>query len=668
MKKKTISRWLLLALSVLTGTTFVASCSSDDGIDLGDLDKTIGVGGDGFSLPAGSAKDTHLGDVLDIDDSDVIDTLANGDYYFSKADTIDPTKVKVKQVQFNTSSGEQKQDLPVTLFPMMASDGPSTYYYFGDPTGATELDDFKNASKIKPLQVKEIDFSGEGNDNIVQIESAVIDGTITLTLHVEKLKGKVNYIDQIKLLLPKHLKLKPSQDYTYDTTSDADHNILTLSRISSASAKMLSLRLAQLDHILTTEPSSDAEKAKGYIVFNAAGLKMHTTIQMLMVLKRGDIVDSAIPTAAVADYHVDTDIDMGTGFSVTHAEGRFSPDINIDPKETSIGDVPDFLEDENVSILLYNPQIRVNISNNIDVKGLLDATLVGSYFDEKTNKTTYKTLKLTESELIVMNPAPNGTPVKSPVVICRYPGNEAGVKYLTIRDNDPLRSTPISGRTDSVKVYDLAAILERIPQDLKILLDANADQTYLGKIDLYAEGHEAATDRGAGYQIETDYEFSAPLALEAGSSIVYNDSIDGWNEDIKDNKIDFYNDAYLTVEATVENNTLFDQLVIMKPQAIGVGRDAQGNAIEISDAQVDLLDEKGNVVPKATGLTIYKTGGNKTLRLKVSGSLENLDGVKFEVQAKVTSSNSKPLNTKDDISIEKITIKLNGRITIDLDK
>lgn len=656
MKKKTISGWLLLALSVLTGTTFVASCSSDDGIDLGDLDKTIGVGGDGFSLPAGSAKDTHLGDVLDIDDSDVIDTLANGDYYFSKADTIDPTRVKVKEIALGKQTANP-QNLVVPFTPEIISfknidqefkipaDNPGTitsFRFFDDPT--------------KP--------GYQDHHQIISLKEADIEGQVKLTIGVSVLKPYISKIT-LRIFLPSFFgvdesKLSAGANIVDESKSD-DYFILEIKDISTNSDYNLNLLLNRLQGFVTQKPVG----AENYLLVNSEDLEMEGLIKMQMVINTKNLTegaDVAAPTVIV------NNVDLGEEITVTHAEGIFDPDIDIEPKETTIGDVPDFLEDENVSILLYNPQIRVNVNNNIDVKGLLDATLVASYVDDETGSKTYKTLKLTDVQPIVMNPAPNGTEVKSSIIICRVAGNEAGVQYIVKRDPDPLRTAPISGRTDSLEVFDLAAVLERIPKDLKILLDANADQTYVGKFDLYEEGHEAETDHGAGYKIEPDYEFSAPLALEAGSSIVYNDSIDGWNEDIKDNKIDFYNDAYLTVEATVENNTLFDQLVIMKPQAIGVGRDAQGNAIEISDAQVDLLDEKGNVVPKATGLTIYKTGGNKTLRLRVSGSLENLDGVKFEVQAKVTSSNSKPLNTKDDISIEKITIKLNGRITIDLDK
>lgn len=636
MMKKTTSGWMLFAFAVLSGTTFFTSCSSDNDIDLGDLDQTIGIGGEGFEIPAGNAEKTRLGDVLDIKNSDVIDTLANGDYFFSKGDTIDPAKPKVKQVSF----GQQHASGDEITVPIK-------------PTGEEYT-----IPEEGPIKIASFKFIKDPEEDLHQIKSltrAEINGNITLVMHVEKLKNATGQLD-MNIYLPDYFGIDasklPSYCTLFEESSLDGYEELQLKNVTTSRPLELTIALNELKNFDTQMPSPLPDN---YLFVNSEDLEMQGLVKMQMHLKVG--IDKTAGTELVT---ID-DPELDQNITVTHAEGYFDPDIDLDESHVDINDIPDFLNDENVNIKLYNPQIAIEINNNIDIEADVVGTMTATYADGKK-----KMIDVTKggTEMIVMKPA-SVTP-KSKIVICRYaPTNpDPDTQYIE------LRGTGEAPQPDgTVVVEDIANILNKIPDYIDFKFDASANTTKIGKIDLYKEGTENNPNaHGAGYEIEPSYVFTAPLALEAGSSIVYNDSIDGWNKDIKDNKINFYDGASLTVEATVENNTPLDQLVIKNPKAIGIERDAQGNAKEIKDAKVELLDANGNVISGNKGLVIDKNGSNKTLRLKVSGTLENLDGVKFEVQAKTTSTSPETLNTqKHTISINDMKLKLDGKLIIELD-
>ena len=267
-----------------------------------------------------------------------------------------------------------------------------------------------------------------------------------------------------------------------------------------------------------------------------------------------------------------------------------------------------------------------------------------------------------------MKQAPAGSNVKSTIMLCRRKGTDPAVQYIEKRnDSNPLRLDPIAGRTDSLKAYDVAALLSKIPKHIDILLEAHANNTKKGSIDLYKEGTEDNPEaHGCTYAIKPVYEFMAPLTMEKGSTIVYSDTVDDFNKDLVKNQINFYNDGYLQLEASIDNNTPLE-LVISNPKAVGV-KDANGIGHEIGDVKVEITDEQGNRLPN--GLTVYRMGDsrNRKLYLKAQGNMEKLDGIVFEVVANATQATAETLNaSRHTVQLKDIKLKLNGRITINLD-
>ncbi len=673
MNKKTTIGWMLSAGIMLAGTSFVTSCSSDDNIDLGELDKTIGVGSDGFTLPSSSTKKSPLGDLLELKSDGVIDTLKHdsanyktGDYRFMKADSIKTVKPKIKEVKFSHPDSKSvgfdiKIDSKMEATALAAkATGIEKVFYFpfeGDPTKVGQ-----------PKRVLNFSYGGDPNEHVISLTEADIDGTITLNIGLDALKGKVEFA-ALDLYLPEFLNIDESDlninpsEYTIEHNLSAPMNEywkLTLKRVKTDNALNLKLKVKKLTNFKPTIDPTWTEDDP-YLFFGKKTVsgeevtvpELNAVIKLLMTLNSKDF-----QTSCAGDYQVNSSIDLGESIAITHAEGKFDPDINIEETNAQITGVPDFLDDERVSILLSNPSIKLDIESNLDVKGLADAKLVAQYKSKK-GVISYKTLDVTKTQQIILNPATSSS-VKSTIVVCRKKGTDPTIQYIEVsNESNPLEQTPISGRQDSVEVKDLAALLNSIPENIKIILDANADKNYIGKIDFYAEGKEKETDHGCGYKIKPSYNFSSPLELLPGSTIVYNDTIDGWNKDLVDNKIEFYGDnAHIFIEADVTNESPL-LLNIKNPKVIGV-KDKKGVAPEISSAKVVITNAAG---VEQSFITINNSG---KLYLKVSGSLKELDGIIFEVEA--NSAITQALNaSKHTIKIDNLKIHLNGRITIDLE-
>lgn len=56
----------------------------DDGYDFNEVDMTVGIGGDGLSLPVSSTDTIKLEDVLELDGSESVVVKDNGDYVFEQ--------------------------------------------------------------------------------------------------------------------------------------------------------------------------------------------------------------------------------------------------------------------------------------------------------------------------------------------------------------------------------------------------------------------------------------------------------------------------------------------------------------------------------------------------------------------------------------------------------
>ena len=134
--------------------------------------------------------------------------------------------------------------------------------------------------------------------------------------------------------------------------------------------------------------------------------------------------------------------------------------------------------------------------------------------------------------------------------------------------------------------------------------------------------------------VEGRYTFFAPLALEAGSTIVYTDTEDGWSSETLDKMV---------------ISTLSVSLEVTSDLPLGV--ELTGYPIDVEGNQI------GNV--EITGAHIPAGAQNLAVTLKTTGEITRLDGIRFT--AEVKSDNAKDaLAPEMGLVLKNIRAKVSG--------
>jgi hypothetical protein len=303
---------------------------------------------------------------------------------------------------------------------------------------------------------------------------------------------------------------------------------------------------------------------------------------------------------------------------ITSATGKFDPKIDLDDVgdiKIDSKDVPDFMDDLQVNITLTDPQITLNINSDVDLDAVVDGTLTSTFNNGTTSEVKISNIEIPRKK-------------NSKILICRQP-----------------KTLPYQDYTAVYVVNNLSDLMTKIPEKVTFKDNARVDKTKAGTIKL-----------GTPYTISTSYSFKAPLSLEAGSTIVYDDKTDGFYEDIDENDIDLRGEAELVITGKVTNNSPLE--LTLAPTAI----DVNGNALK-GIKLVSANTIKSNLTDKTpSDLKITLTKDANVILKDVK-----FDGIKFKATA--VSKDATTLN-KDNhyININDLKISVNSEISIDADK
>lgn len=597
----------MLSCFLLAGGMMLAGCSTDDSIDVGDVDTTIGVNLNDFTVPLGGSEEITIKDLLKLKDDDCIQfimeddngkyiTIDNkriaitegekGDYiFYKKGDDVDPGKPHVDAISINGSADNN-------INPKI---GPNQ-----KPAGLDYLnvgDEISNSAGTMKVRLNAFDYSTDKPEDVVSLESAGVDGQMTLNLEFNSnLQGFLKKFNQFDIEFPKYME---PESATFGTLVG---NVLKLGQLNTSQKYTTTVKIKQLKFMnvdATNKLAIEGDK------INMLGDVNVTVSYDNLVKGSGDITDMRIMSK----------VNIGT-VKLTSATGKFNPNIDIKDSEFKIDDVPDFLDDPQVSISLNDPQLTLNINSNVDLDAAIDGTLT-SYFSDGTQKTV---------EVKNINVPRNKN---SKILICRQP-----------------KAEPYEDYTQVVVVSNLSDLIERIPDKIKFHADVCVDKEKTGTILL-----------GHNYQISTAYDFKAPLSMQENSVIVYDDKVDGFHEDIVDNDIDFIGEANLVITGKVTNKTPLKLKI--EPVAIDNSKEPKElPSIKLESDQVIASNLSGKE-PTELKITLTKPAD---VNLKDI----NFDGIKFKVIA--TSVDVTTLNKdKHSIKIEDLKVSINSKISIDTD-
>ena len=399
----------------------------------------------------------------------------------------------------------------------------------------------------------------------------------------------VTRLAKLEITLPQQLVVTNQSGGSFDPST----NKLTLTNYSVSAGK---LTLNFLVTRINTELNTD----------NTFTLKGNVHMYV-------DVAELAVPNPCPSALNFSGAVTTAT-INVSAANGQFKP--TIDAQEvgtTTINSLPAFLTDKRVVADVDNPQIWLTLQSNMPLGGYVEAKL--------SSTTSTEDVILSKAKGNQLPIAANGT---TRLVICRK------------------APSGLSGYTPVI-APDLSKLIMKLEEGMKIDIDVTkfeAEQT-----------SDVTVKLGYDYTFTPSYRFKAPLALGDQAEVVYKETEDDWNKDLKDFQLTSASKVFLT--ASVNNGVPADLEVNIKP-----------------------LDVKGAGL---AGL-IVKPIKNKVLAGETAGviqyeitdphgaGLKDLNGVEYELLVVAPSSatdKGKALNKNQKITIKTTDLQLNGKVIID---
>lgn len=461
-------------------------------------------------------------------------------------------------------------------------------------------------------KVHVFDYSDDNApEELVSLKGATVTEDFELRVKFSQdLKKFVPQLTELTVRFPAYMVVTGIQAPAH-TQSGAE---LSFKNVSTAGDLVIKGSVARLDFTVddTSLGKLELKKNNGKTSIDLSGSVMVSAAFREMVLDGSPLGN--------ARFSVSSDVAMSR-FVVTSAEGQFDPTIDLtDLGDADITGVPSFLEEDGVVIDLYNPQILLTLDGDMDVDGKVRGTL-----------TAYKdgaVLKMLNVPEMAIN-----ANSKTRICICRV--SDADVQA--------------GGYDQVVVVPELSDLIKTIPDKVTFSAVAKADKD---KVVEFKLGHD--------YMIKPSYAIEAPLAFADDACIVYTDSIDELSSDLED--IDLGNDARLEITADVENH------VPAYLEVTAVALDVAGRELAPGKVKVDVE----GVIAAYNGNRSVSTPLKITAKQQTKGALKELDKIKFTIKAVAKTAGApavtgQTLNaTKHYIKADNISVKLKGKVTVDL--
>ena len=569
----------------------------DNDYDLDGVDMTIGIGNGEFLLPSCSTDSIRLSEVLELNESETVVEKNNGDYYYLQ-DGNNVSPTHTKVDKITVVKHRgESQDFSFSV--------ANYLHQSGKRTKATNIPVDFNQKQV----VYSFAYKGSIPNEVEDLVVANTDGKITInTSFSPEVQKFVPVIAELSLELPSFLTIE-------NVNSKLDHtqngSKLVFKNVSTASNLKVDFTIGKIDF-------KKKSSTLGSLSTSNRNLSMNADIQMGIKIDNivlGSSIEGADKCKITSDMIINNDL------VIEKVRGKFNPSIDLnDLGSTDVTGIPDFLTNDGVVIDIDNPQIILNLESNLDVPGFIGGTLTSV-------KNGQKTANITIPEVKVLA---NAT---SKICICR---NKSKVNQAAY--------------TDVVEVPNLSTVLNPIPDHINFAGHARADKTV-----------EADFVLGKQYTIKPSYRIEAPLAFGENARIVYTDSFDDFNSDIKD--IEVKDNTYIEFSGDIESK------IPAYLNASAVAIDINGNEMPESEVKVAV---DGEIKASADG----KTPAVSTLKITMKptkSALKKLDGLKFTVSGSAKSEKNtesvvgQTLNAKyHTLIIKNIKIKLVGQVIADL--
>lgn len=552
----------------------------DDTYDLDkDIDMTITVGGD-LTLPGSSTERMLLGDLLELEDDGIIKANeTTGDYALVKDGGSNSTQVKVPGVDITVDENNG-----FTQFNQTFSAGTS---------GSIDEDGLTLGANVISIDITHSNTPEE----LVSLSNAttIMNGTYLELTQNSNATVKLN--DGYKIIFPPYMTVKYTGVDRAWEVNEQNKNVLVLKKTEGFDINSTSKINFEIIEIKFENGESTADKA----TFDKENqeIKLNGKVSFEGTLSaKGTITETGI---TISGNIISQNIVLNT------VTGIVDPKVDINVEPIKLEGMPDFFSDNDVTLDLTDPKIFVNVKNpspvKVEISGSLTSTKTG-----KEDKT------VTIPNFVIPGDTPEG------YVVCLNQiksGTNGGINY--------------------VKVEELSSIIENIPDEIKMDIDAKAVQ------------EDVTVELDKEFTVETQYNIDTPLMFGSKTNIKYVKTIDGWSGDLEDAEFEL-----VEASMTIEN-------------AIPLGLNLVATAIDkdgkpLTNVKVDMnIDVEPGTIENPT---------KKDVTFSISteeGNVKGLDGIEMTVTARAGENTAETaLNENQTLKLDDIKLRLKGGVTMDL--
>lgn len=543
----------------------------DDKYDLSDIDTNVRLEVKDLTLPINLDKIELKSIISDPKEGDILQ-IVDGEYALLRDGDFKSSNLKVD---------------PITIAAPTTT--PSTSVFRPElPSGApakampTQVSFYIHDKESSPI---DYDYSGV-SEEIVSIDGLGATWAINYHVTVQATGNNTStfYLKHFVFQLPSGLEGTPSIG-SYDRTT----GLLTIDDYRITDNK--------LDFIMNV---TGIDASQAHVKFDATShtLKINTATGVVdgeIVLELDDISTTGIPS----ELRVSTDLVLSE-IVINNFSGKIKYDIdafNIAP--VKLNDLPDVLSQAGTDIKLANPQIYIRIENPFTEYGIHATT---AFEIVPTRDGVAQAPLAINDGVFTITSAAESFYCLSPVKPAKYYEGYATADYVPYT----ALSKVVAG--------------DGLPESLDIKLDPT--MVPVQQVTGFRLGEYAP--------VKGEYVFFSPLALGAGSKIVYSSTEDGWADDDL-NKLTIKG---LKVSTEITNDLPFDITLSAKP-----------------------LSTSGPIEGASITPVTVKGGSSENITIEVTGTITHLDGIEFTANATsdADASSLKPTQT--------ITLK-NTKVTV----
>lgn len=493
----------------------------------------------------------------------------------------------------------------------------------------------KDDINVEPTTVKEVMISSANTDLMKELVGAGSSTSASITTGLEeenKLTAEASDIDEALIELgalgaetPASLTLA----FEFLNTGSLTFGSVTAKNLEIQLPDFLMFKEGEVEEgnklILNNEELKNTHKVLhvvGYQFGKKAGEGEKPDENRIItidgkVTMKGEVVTSGIGGSGSLTMTMHVTLGEMIANSVT---GVIQPKIEAEATKIELNDLPDFLKDEETRLDITNPVILLRADNPLATPVEIDAVLTPL---KNNTVVTGKSVEVGNGDIVLV-PGAN-------VIALSRTGESS-----------------VDGVTDNVKVEDINNLLEIIPDDIEVDLQPVVRNENYYTVEL-----------GKPYDMPSSYEVDVPLSFEQGLNIVYNDSVQDLNKDLKD--LDKVSLKKANVLVTVDN--AIPLKLQLKPENVLI-KDVYGN--ELSAVKKTIEEDKQYVAESADEEKPATSELVLSLTSDDTAFLSKIDRICFKLTAVPGSATGVPLKDTQWLKVTSIKLSVPGGVNVDL--